>query len=104
MLGFVLAGGLGALASAAPPATAPAASPYVGAAACGECHQARHRVWRSGRHSRMLQPATPESVLGDFARERLRLQGEPYTLHRRGDAFAITESYIAGQPRERRVR
>jgi hypothetical protein len=103
MLGFVLAGGLGALASAAPPATAPAASPYVGAAACGECHQARHRVWRSGRHSRMLQPATPESVLGDFARERLRLQGEPYTLHRRGDAFAITESYIAGQPRERRV-
>jgi hypothetical protein len=109
MRGFFPAMGLGALAglslaaSAPPPRTAPPESPFVGAAACGECHAARHRVWTSGRHSRMIQPATAQSVLGDFSRGALRLRGDAYTVARKDGAFTITESYVTGETRERRV-
>jgi predicted CXXCH cytochrome family protein len=107
--GFALAVALGGLARialtapAGPAPVAPAPSPFVGAAACGACHAAKHRLWSSGRHSRMLQPASEQSVLGDFSRGRLRLQGDTYALARKGGAFTITESYLGGETRERRV-
>ncbi|MCU1237407.1 MAG: Tetratricopeptide 4, partial [Candidatus Solibacter sp.] len=41
---------------------------YVGAAACAKCHAEIHRKWTGSRHSKMVQPATKESVKGDFTR------------------------------------
>jgi len=37
---------------------------YVGAVKCAECHASEYQVWTQGRHSKMVQPATPLSVKG----------------------------------------
>jgi mono/diheme cytochrome c family protein len=76
---------------------------YVGAARCGECHQAMTAKWSSGRHSRMLQPASPASVVGDFSSRRLSLRGRRYALRSDGQAFFVTESDLDGRERERRI-
>jgi predicted CXXCH cytochrome family protein len=70
----------------------------------GRCGAAEvHRAWTSGRHSKMLQPATRGSVIGDFHQSELRLRGQPYRLRTDGSAFYITESKLSGAPLEHRV-
>src|SRR5207249_10378421 len=59
--------------------------------------------WRPGRHSRMLQPASASSVLGDFSRGRQELRARRYSLRTEGGGFFITEGELDGGPRERRV-
>ena len=39
---------------------------FVGSAACGECHADAWREWSGSHHDRAMQPATEETVLGDF--------------------------------------
>src|SRR6266550_1357893 len=36
-----------------------ARSSRVGASACASCHTRIHDSWKKGRHSKMVQPATP---------------------------------------------
>ena len=40
---------------------------YVKEAACATCHEAEQRAWTGSHHDLAMQPATPETVLGDFA-------------------------------------
>jgi len=80
-----------------------AAAGYVGAARCAECHTAMAAKWRSGRHSRMLQPASAASVVGDFSSRRLQLRGRRYAVRAERGAFFITEGDLEGGARERRV-
>jgi predicted CXXCH cytochrome family protein len=84
---------------------APIDSPptYVGAAVCAPCHTAAHAKWSGSRHSKMVQPATPTSVRGDFAHAPVQLRGSLYKLARRKDAYYITETYLTGKPKEHRV-
>lgn len=96
-----------------PPATGPApASPsplvapsgeYVGASACRECHADIHGTWTRGRHSKMLQPATRATVVGDFSKGELTLAGRRYRVAARDGAFYITESDLGPEPRDHRV-
>ena len=83
--------------------TAASAAGYVGAVRCGSCHRALHAKWTGGRHSRMLQPASEASVRGDFAAGTVTLRGSRYALRRDGGGWFIRESYLSGEPRERRV-
>jgi hypothetical protein len=78
---FLLPAALGA-------ATAPG---YVGMAACGKCHSEIHNQWTHSRHSKMVQPATKESVQGDFKLPRVKLRGAFYGLRERDGIFYITE-------------
>ncbi|MEJ2139830.1 MAG: multiheme c-type cytochrome [Gammaproteobacteria bacterium] len=39
---------------------------YVGAGTCAECHPAQMASWRNSHHALAMQPATEETVLGDF--------------------------------------
>jgi len=80
-----------------------ASGTYTGAAACASCHADIQKRWAGSRHSRMVQPATKSSVRGDFARGRISLRGQAYTLSARGGAYYITESYLTGRPREHRI-
>jgi predicted CXXCH cytochrome family protein len=75
----------------------------VGAAVCATCHQDVHDGWKSGRHSKMIQPASAASVEGDFSKARITLHGQPFQLRVADGAYFITESNITGQPREHRV-
>ena len=45
---------------------------FVGAQACASCHKQVHDAWTSGRHSKMLQPATAASVKSDFSKDASR--------------------------------
>jgi hypothetical protein len=51
----------------------------------------------------MVQPATKESVQGDFKLARVKLRGADYGLRGRDGVFYITESYLTGKPQEHRV-
>ena len=76
---------------------------YVGMAACAKCHADIHRQWTHSRHSKMVQPATKESVRGDFKLMQVKLRGENYGLRERDGIFYITERYLTGKPAEHRV-
>src|SRR5580698_5981660 len=73
---------------------------YVGMAACAKCHAEIHRQWTHSRHSKMVQPATRESVQGDFKIAQVNLRGAAYGLRERDGAFYITETYLTGKPQE----
>ena len=89
----------------APPhqAAAPAGPTFVGAATCQSCHRQEHDTWKSGRHSRMLQPATAASVKGDFSKETITLKGQRYRLRAAGGEYFITESFLTGKPQEHKI-
>jgi predicted CXXCH cytochrome family protein len=104
MAAAVLSTAVGLVAAGGPetPPPGPEAG-FVGATRCLECHQAIHAKWKGGRHSRMVQPATAESVRGDFTRGRLELRGLTYTLRAKDGGYFIGESYVTGRHQERRV-
>lgn len=79
------------------------AAGYVGATRCADCHTAMAAKWRSGRHSRMLQPASTASVVADFSSRRLELRRRRYAVRAEGGVFFITEGDLEGGVRERRV-
>ena len=86
------------------PATVPAESPraFVGAQACAPCHQKIHETWKSGRHSKMLQPPTAASVKGDFSKGSVTLHGTRFPLRATNGEYFITSS-LTGKEREHRV-
>jgi predicted CXXCH cytochrome family protein len=87
-----------------PPTTPPATTAtFVGAQACASCHKQMHADWTGGRHSKMIQPATPTSVLGDFSKSGVTLKGSPYRLRVKDGAYFISESYLTGKEQEHRV-
>ncbi len=55
---------------------------YLGSTACGSCHAGQHRQWSQSLHSKMIQKAGPDSVLGDFIKNN--------TLEHRGARFQMT--------------
>ena len=75
----------------------------VGNAECVVCHEAAHESWTASRHSKMVQPASPQGVRGDFSVGSLRLRGQPYRVRRTGSNYFITESFFTGEPKEHRV-
>jgi predicted CXXCH cytochrome family protein len=76
---------------------------YLGMAACAKCHAEIHSQWTHSRHSKMVQPATKESVQGDFKLARVKLRGAIYGLRERDGVFYITETYLSGKLQEHRV-
>ena len=75
----------------------------VGSGQCVLCHEQSHEDWISSRHSKMVQPARPGQVRGDFSRERLTLRGEDYRIRRVGSRYFITEPFFTGEPVEHEV-
>jgi hypothetical protein len=83
---------------------AAAAPTYTGAAACAKCHAEAYRKWSDSRHSKMVQPATPQAIRGDFSStSEVVLRGSNYGLRERSGVYYVTESYLTGQPQEHRV-
>lgn len=94
----------GAAPSRQPPATTgaganpqprdqPGATPphYVGRAACASCHAAQDAAWRSSHHAQSMQPAGPETVLGNFGDQSIGgPSGQIRFLQRDGKYFANT--------------
>jgi len=89
-------------ASQPPAVNADGARAFVGAQACVSCHQPIHETWKSGRHSKMLQPATAASIKGDFSKASVTLHGTRYPLRAENGEYFITSS-LTGKEQEHKV-
>ena len=62
---------------------------FVGAAACGGCHQAELKAWTGSHHDLAMQTANPANVLGDFSGITFEHQGVASTFFKKGDKFFV---------------
>jgi predicted CXXCH cytochrome family protein len=76
---------------------------YVGAQICAKCHAEIHRKWANSLHNKMMQPATEQTVEGDFAQGKIVLRGSVYLLRHQDGKYFITESDSTGKPLEHQV-
>ncbi|MDQ5908470.1 MAG: hypothetical protein QG599_561, partial [Pseudomonadota bacterium] len=79
------------------PPTAQAGSGYVGAAACAQCHQAEYHQWRDSQHAKAMQPATEQTVLGDFNDAAFTYAGITSRFFRRDGKFMVSTDGPDGQ-------
>lgn len=72
---------------------------YVGSDNCGKCHTQVHAAWRHSPHALMARPASPGTVVGDFADAAWPIPPEarkgkhdekPVRFSRRGDEFFMS--------------
>jgi predicted CXXCH cytochrome family protein len=79
-------------ASVTAPVASVAAAAYVGSAACAGCHADAWRSWQGSQHAQAMQPATADTVLGDFNAAHFDYAGVTSTFFRRdGKYFARTD-------------
>ncbi len=106
MRGTFLNGSLGLLLTLAAlqPVWGQSKEGYAGAEACAKCHAGIYHEWQQSSHSKMMQPATEESVKGDFAqRGKVVLRGTMYVLQYRDHRYYIAEPDLTGKLWEHRI-
>ncbi|MCC6848435.1 MAG: tetratricopeptide repeat protein [Deltaproteobacteria bacterium] len=81
----------------------PPAATFVGSAVCVGCHTEAAASWRGSQHAAAMQPATPATVLGDFANARATAGGVTSTFVRRGDDFVVRTDGPGGTLADYRV-
>src|SRR5690554_312238 len=79
------------------PVAAAERAEYVGSEACAGCHDAEYAAWRSSDHRRAMEPATAESVLGDFDGAVFAYYGRTTRFSKRGSLFQVTTENQQGQ-------
>lgn len=70
-------------------ADAPAHPGYVGSDSCRSCHNEQYQAWQGSHHDLAMQPATADSVLGDFDNARFTHRGVTTTFRREGEQFIV---------------
>jgi predicted CXXCH cytochrome family protein len=70
---------------------APASSvaTFVGSVTCAGCHRAEAGLWRGSQHKLAMQPATSQSVLGDFNDARFDYHGVLSRFFRQDGRFFV---------------
>ena len=75
---------------AAPALGGQAAIPgFVGGKECAACHPKEAQLYRGSHHNLAMQPATPATVLGNFADATFTYAGITSSFFRRGDDFFV---------------
>lgn len=97
----------------APPASSSALAPepvdshvtahWVDETQCQSCHAAAYADWQGSHHQLALQPATEQSVLGDFSGQRVDSDMERSLFMRRDDAFVIRTPGADGEDLDAKV-
>ena len=79
--------------------TGQAAEPsYIGSQACGGCHSAQYKQWSQSLHSKMIQKAGPESVLGDFVKNNtLEHEGTHFEMSQKDGSYWVREVNPGGR-------
>ena len=81
----------------APPAAPPT---FVGSAKCAGCHAKEAEAYRGSDHARAMQPATDQTVLGNFDQARVTHRGVTSTFYRRDGKFLVRTDGPDGKPAE----
>ncbi len=71
---------------------------YVEDATCAGCHEAERRAWTGSHHDLAMQPATPETVLGDFGNATFSRFGVTSRFFTRGGRFFVNTEGADGAP------
>lgn len=82
----------------------PGTDDHVGGAVCGQCHAAEREDWQGSHHDLAMQPATPETVLGDFDDARFDYNGVTTTFFRRDARHFVHTDGPDGTPAEFEIR
>ena len=69
---------------------------YLRSENCRSCHPSQYHTWYHSYHRTMTQPATPDTVKGDFSNVELHLDGRRYYLGREGDQFWFERDPVDG--------
>jgi predicted CXXCH cytochrome family protein len=93
--------GLAGRASVSAP-VAPAA--FVGSQACAGCHADQFARWKGSQHAAAMQPATVETVRGDFSGARFAGNGMEATFGRRDGKYVIRTEGPDGKPADFEVK
>jgi tetratricopeptide (TPR) repeat protein len=62
---------------------------FVGSQACAACHEKAYSAWKGSQHQRAMQPATPDTALGNFAEAKFRYAGVESTFFRRDGKYFV---------------
>ena len=70
---------------------------YVGAQTCAQCHAVEYQHWQGSQHAKAMQPATEQTVLGDFKDAAFSYGGVTSTFFRRDGKFMARTDGPDGQ-------
>ena len=73
---------------------------YVGREACAPCHQEELDLWHGSHHDLAMQPATQETVLGDFQDSWFTHFGITSTFYRRDAKYLVQTEAQNGEIQE----
>jgi Tfp pilus assembly protein PilF len=71
---------------------------FVPGESCLECHTDQAERWRTSHHALAMQPATSETVLGDFSGVGFEDRGVVSRFYREGERFMVRTEGPAGEP------
>ncbi len=74
-----------------------AVATYVGSQECRRCHEPEFDLWHGSDHDRAMEPATPETVLGNFDDQEFTHFGQTSKFFRRDDKFFVTTDNADGK-------
>ena len=77
---------------------------FVGGQACATCHAEQARSWQGSHHQQAMQPATADTVLGNFDDAKFVHDGVTTTFFRRDGAYWVNTDDAEGRLRDFRVR
>ena len=80
-------------------ATPPTDAPFVGSAACAECHAEAYDTWRESHHGWAWREPTAENVLGDFDGATFEHQGRTSRFLTRDGRYQVETADSAGRLR-----
>lgn len=65
---------------------------------CQECHQQEYADWQQSDHRKAMQPASENTVLGDFNNVTVNFHGIETRLFRQGNNFMVATEGQGGNP------
>jgi len=80
-----------------------AVADYVGGAQCAACHAQVSAAWAGSHHALAMQPAVPDTVLGDFDDAPFEYNGIVSRFFRRGDEYWVRTDGADGDPQDFQV-
>ena len=73
---------------------------FVGSETCGSCHPRAFEAWKGSHHDAAMQPATDQSVLGNFGDIRFTSHGASTRFFRRDGRYMVEAEGEDGKPAE----
>lgn len=76
---------------------------YVGTPVCAGCHQQEYQLWKGSQHDLAMQPASAQTVLGNFNNSVFEHYGEETRFSRDGNDFLVTTTSANGESQSYKV-